>query len=174
MPVKRQMVIFRFGGEEFAIDIALTKEIVTMRPITPIPETEDYVLGVMNLRGNLVPVLDLRKRLRAGAESTVSGKGQEEIRIIIARVDGKQTGLVVDGASEVLPRVTDEMIEPPPDVISEIGAEYIGGIINLRDRFITVLDLDKALKGEVTHELEEVRRLMIGGAGGQKTPAALA
>ena len=69
MPIKRQMIIFRIGREEFAIDIALTKEIVTMRPITPIPETEDYVLGVMNLRGNLVPVLDLRKRLRAGAES---------------------------------------------------------------------------------------------------------
>jgi len=170
MPVKRQMVIFRIGSEEFAIDIDLTKEIVTMRPITPIPETEDYVLGVMNLRGNLVPVLDLRRRLRAGAETASSGKGQPDIRIIIARVDGKQTGLVVDGASEVL-RVTDDMIEPPPDVITEIGAEYIGGIINLSDRFITVLDLDRALKGEVTHELEEVRSLMMGGAGGQKAPA---
>jgi purine-binding chemotaxis protein CheW len=171
MPVKRQMVIFRIGGEEFAIDIDLTKEIVTMRPITPIPETEDYVLGVMNLRGNLVPVLDLRRRLRAGAEAAGSAKGQPDIRIIIARVDGKQTGLVVDGASEVI-RVTDEMIEPPPDVIAEIGADYIGGIINLNDRFITVLDLDRALKGEVTHELEEVRRLMMmGGVGGQKAPA---
>jgi len=170
MPVKRQMVIFRIGGEEFAIDIALTKEIVTMRPITPIPETEDYVLGVMNLRGSLVPVLDLRKRLRAGSESAASGKTQAEIRIIIARVDGKQTGLVVDGASEVI-RVTDEMIESPPDVITEIGAEYIGGIINLSDRFITVLDLDRALKGEVTHELDEVRRLMAGEMGGQKAPA---
>jgi purine-binding chemotaxis protein CheW len=170
MPVKRQMVIFRIGGEEFAIDIALTKEIVTMRPITPIPETEQYVLGVMNLRGNLVPVLDLRKRLRAGSDSATSGKGQAEVRIIIARIDGKQTGLVVDGASEVI-RVTDEMIESPPDVITEIGAEYIAGIINLADRFITVLDLDKALKGEVTHELEEVRRLMINQMGGQKAPA---
>jgi len=170
MPVKRQMVIFRIGGEEFAIDIGLTKEIVTMRPITPIPETEDYVLGVMNLRGNLVPVLDLRKRLRAGSDSAASARGQADIRIIIARVDGKQTGLVVDGASEVI-RVTDEMVESPPDVITEIGADYIGGIINLRDRFITVLDLDRALKGDVTHELEEVRRLMMGDIGGQKTPA---
>jgi len=164
------MVIFRIGGEEFAIDIGLTKEIVTMRPITPIPETEDYVLGVMNLRGNLVPVLDLRKRLRAGSDSAASARGQADIRIIIARVDGKQTGLVVDGASEVI-RVTDEMVESPPDVITEIGADYIGGIINLRDRFITVLDLDRALKGDVTHELEEVRRLMMGDIGGQKTPA---
>jgi purine-binding chemotaxis protein CheW len=170
MPVKRQMVIFKIGGEEFAIDIALTKEIVTMRPITPIPETEDYVLGVMNLRGSLVPVLDLRKRLRAGSDSAASTKGHADIRIIIARVDAKQTGLVVDGASEVI-RVTDDMIESPPDVITEIGAEYIGGIINLKDRFITVLDLDKALKGEVTHELEEVRRLMVAGAGGHKAPA---
>jgi len=166
----KRMVIFRIGGEEFAIDIALTKEIVTMRPITPIPETEDYVLGVMNLRGNLIPVLDLRRRLRAGSDAAATARAQAEIRIIIARVDGKQTGLVVDGASEVI-RVTDEMIESPPDVIAEIGAEYIGGIINLKDRFITMLDIDKALKGEVTHELEEVRRLMMGQAGGQKAPA---
>src|SRR6266851_4057796 len=62
---KRQLVVFRVGGEEFAVDIMLTNEVVLMREITPVPETEGYVEGVMNLRGNLVPVLDFRKRLRA-------------------------------------------------------------------------------------------------------------
>jgi len=62
---KRQLVVFRVGSEEFAVDIMLTNEVVLMREITPVPETEGYVEGVMNLRGNLVPVLDFRKRLRA-------------------------------------------------------------------------------------------------------------
>src|SRR5262245_51188615 len=108
MAIRRQMVVFRVGVEEFAMDIQLAKEIVLMRPITPIPETHDFVEGVMNLRGNLVPVLDLRKRLRA-----VRAEDHAQARIIIAMLDGRQTGLIVDGASEVI-RVTDDMIEPAP------------------------------------------------------------
>src|SRR5688572_21262899 len=110
MAVRRQMVVFRIGAEEFAMDIQLAKEIVLMRPITPIPETHEFVEGVMNLRGNLLPVLDLRKRLRAAR-----AEDHSQARIIIAMVDERQTGLIVDGASEVI-RVTDEMIEPAPDV----------------------------------------------------------
>lgn len=156
MPSRRQMVVFKIGAEEFAVDIALTKEIVTMRPITPIPETKEYVSGVMNLRGTLVPVLDLRRKLRAGAGDQAS---EADLRIIVARLDAKLTGLIVDGASEVV-RVTDEMIETPPDVISEIGADYIGGILNISGRYITLLDLEKALKSEVIHELEVIRNLL--------------
>jgi len=162
MLTKRQMVVFKIGSEEFAIDIALTKEIVAMRPITPIPETLDYVMGVMNLRGNLLPVLDLRKRLRAGTDA--GNASQEDIRIIVSRMESQQVGLIVDGASEVV-RVTDEMIEVPPDVITEIGADYIAGIINLKGRYITLLDLEKALKGEITHELDEVRGLLALAVG---------
>src|SRR5882672_5952158 len=102
---KRQLVVFRVGGEEFAVDIMLTNEVVLMREITPVPETEGYVEGVMNLRGNLVPVLDFRKRLRALGTIAAS-----EHRIIIARVDGRTAGLIVDGASEVI-RISQEMIE---------------------------------------------------------------
>jgi purine-binding chemotaxis protein CheW len=168
MRSKLQMVVFKIGSEEFAIDIALAKEIVEMRPITPIPETLDYVMGVMNLRGNLVPVLDLRKRLRAGAEP--GHVPQPETRIIIAKMDGKQMGLVVDSASEVV-RATDEMIEAPPHVITEIGADYISGILNIAGRFITVLDLSRALKGDITHELDEVHRLMSSALSGERIQA---
>lgn len=154
MATKRQLVVFKIGGEEFAVDIRLTKEIVVMREITPVPETMEFVEGVMNLRGNLVPVLDLRKRLRAGKVMS-----HADMRIIIANLDGKQTGLIVDSASEVV-RAGDEMIEPPPDVITEIGADYIEGIVNLNERFITLLDLNEALAGNIEHELEEVMRLM--------------
>jgi purine-binding chemotaxis protein CheW len=170
MLARRQMIVFKIGAEEFAIDISLTKEIVPIRPITPIPETQSYVTGVMNLRGNLVPILDLRARLRAG-KSSEGGIHTlpADARIMIVKLEGNHTGLIVDGASEVI-RVTDEMIEPPPDIITEIGADYIGGVIHIGDRFITVLDLHNALTGNITHELEEIHRLLAAGPVQVPTP----
>lgn len=154
MAAKRQMMIFKIGSEEFALDIMETKEVVVMRSITPVPETESYVEGVMNLRGNLVPVLDLRKRLRSSGLSDTSEK-----RIIVSYIDGRLVGLIVDAASEVI-RVGDRMIEPVPDIITEMGVEYITGIINLDGRFITMIDLRKALTEEITRNLDEVSELI--------------
>jgi purine-binding chemotaxis protein CheW len=152
---KRQLVLFKVGTEEFAVDILLTKEVVVMREITPVPETEEYVEGVMNLRGNLVPVLDFRKRLRAKSVDAV-----EDRRIVIANLEGRLTGLIVDGASEVI-RIADEMIEPAPDIIAEIGAGYIVGVITLNDRFITMIDLKKALSGEIIGELDRAMKALM-------------
>ena len=154
MAARRQLVVFKVGTEEFAVDIMLTKEVVLMREITPVPETEAYVEGVMNLRGSLVPVLDFRKRLRAFRTTT-----HPDHRIIIANLDGRTAGLIVDGASEVI-RVSDDMIEPVPHLISEIGAGYVEGVVNVNDRFITLIDLRKALNGEIVGELDEVIRVL--------------
>ncbi|MEW6208503.1 MAG: chemotaxis protein CheW [Acidobacteriota bacterium] len=151
--MKKQLVVFTVGGNEFAVDILITKEVVEMRDITPVPETPDYVEGVMNLRGHLVPVLDLRKRMRAVPRQT------KEERIIIANLDGKQLGLIVDRASQVI-RVGQENIEPAPDIVHEVGASYVEGIVNLGERFVTLIDLRKALKEEVICELEEVARAL--------------
>src|SRR5262249_7684717 len=137
------MIIFKVGAEEFAVDILLVKEVVMMRDITPVPETDTFVEGVMNLRGTLVPVLDLRKRLRANR----AANGIEQ-RILIVLHSERLIGLIVDGASEVA-RITREMIEPAPDIIRELDAEYIAGIINLDERFVTLLDLQRALTGEI-------------------------
>jgi len=149
------LVLFKVGTEEFAVDILLTKEVVVMREITPVPETEDYVEGVMNLRGNLVPVLDFRKRLRAKAADAI-----EDRRIVIANLEGRLTGLIVDGASEVI-RIADEIIEPAPDIIAELGAGYIVGVITLNDRFITLIDLKKALSGEIIGELDRAMKALV-------------
>ena len=158
--MKRQVVVFRIGPEEFAMDIGLAREIVEMRPITPVPETRDYVEGVMNLRGNLLPVLDLRKRLKAGNRLKGGPSGRmSDKRIIIVTLEGKQVGLIVDAASEVI-RITDNMIEPPPEVINEIGVDYIAGLINAGGRFITLLDTGKALQGDIALELDEVMSLL--------------
>jgi purine-binding chemotaxis protein CheW len=147
------MVVFRIGEEEFAIDILLAKEVVVMRDITPVPETDNYVEGVMNLRGKLIPVLDFRKRLRARQ----TGRAGE--RIIVVHLDQTSVGLMVDTASEVI-RASEEMIEPPPDIISESEINYVAGIVNLRGRFITLIDVRRALSETITHDLEQVMRMI--------------
>ncbi len=157
MLARRQLVVFKVGAEEFAVDIMLTKEVVLMREITAVPESESYVEGVMNLRGSLVPVLDLRKRLRATAANVYA-----DHRIIIANLDGTTAGLIVDGASEVL-RVSDDLIEPVPELISEMGATYVEGVINLNNRFITLIDLRKALSDEIVRELDDVIKVLHSG-----------
>lgn len=151
---RRQLVVFKVGIEEFAVDIMLTKEVVLMREITPVPGTEIFVEGIMNLRGSLVPVLDLRKRLRARPMMTPA-----EERIIIVRLEGRSAGLIVDGASEVI-RVSGDLIEPVPDLISETGAGYIEGVISFKDRFITLINLQKALSIEILSELDEVMTVL--------------
>src|SRR5690349_19940687 len=119
-----------------------------MRPIKPVPKSRDYVEGVMNLRGNLIPVLDLRKLLRAGERLKGGSSGRmADKRIIIVTLEGKQIGLIGDAASEVI-CITDDTIEPPPEVITEICVEYNGGLLNVSGRFITLLDTAKALQGE--------------------------
>jgi len=159
---KRQLVVFKIGSEEFAIDILLTKEVVVIREVTSVPETEDYVEGVMNLRGNLVPVIDLRKRLRARGTNA-----EEEQRIIVVQLDRRVVGLIVDGASEVI-RVSDTEIEPAPDIITELGIGYVLGVINFSGRFVTLIDLDKALSGEITNELDEVMNALERAATPEK------
>ena len=150
MAGNRQVVVFKVGGEEFALDIMLTKEIVVMRDITPVPETEEYVEGVMNLRGQLVPVLDFRKCVRAP-----SAASHADMRIIIANLDGKPAGLIVDSVCEVL-RITDCQVEEAPEIITEMGAGYVAGVIVSKGRFITLLDLGRALGEEITSSLGEV------------------
>lgn len=164
--MKRQMVVFEVGAGEFALDILATKEVVGLREIAPVPETPDYVEGVMNLRGNLVPVLDLRKRMRAR-----KGSRNRDPRIIVANLEGRFVGLIVDRASDVI-RVDDENIEPAPDIIVEAGADYVTGIVNLGGRrFITLIDLRKALSEEIICELDEVIALLSKSSGGSVSPA---
>jgi len=158
---KVQLVVFRVGAEEFAVDIMHTKEVVVPREITPVPETQDYVEGVMNLRGNLIPVLDFRKRLRGHGIAHNADR-----RIIIARVDGKTLGMMVDSASEVI-RIDSSMIEAAPDIISEIGADYVSGVVNFSGRFIVMVDLAKALDGDITCELDQVLNVLSSRAGGR-------
>ena len=150
MALKKQMVVFKIGREDFALDILRAKEVVVLRDITPIPEAARCVEGVMNLRGNLVPVIDLRKRLRAAQADC-----EMEERIIVVDIDGMLAGLIVDRASELI-RVSESEIENVPDLLTEIGASYLTGIINQDGRYIGVIDVGEALNGEIRCELSRV------------------
>jgi purine-binding chemotaxis protein CheW len=155
-------VVFRIGVEEFAVDIMHAKEVVEMRDITPVPETRPFVEGVMNLRGSLVPVLDLRRRLRARPASATRGT-----RIMVVQVDERLLGLIVDGASEVV-RAGEESIEAPPDIISESEVGYVEGVVNLGGRYLTMINLKRVLTEEVGRDLDEVVAMLAAA----RTPTA--
>ncbi len=137
-----QIVRFMIAGESFGVDIGRIQEIVTVPEITRVPDTPDFLEGIINLRGKIISVMDLRKKLRLdGAERS------KKNRILVTEMNGKVVGLIVDEVSEVL-RINPDRIEPPPDMVSSVGAEYITGVGKLEDRIILLLDIGKVLSGE--------------------------
>ena len=134
-----QLVTFNLGSEEFALDILLVQEINRRVEITKVPKTPEFVEGVINLRGKIVPVLDLRKRFGlVGHEFTAQS------RIIVVNIDNRVLGLLVDSVSEVL-QIPAHTIEPPPPLVAGIDAAYIKGIGKFEDRLLILLDLGKVL-----------------------------
>jgi purine-binding chemotaxis protein CheW len=134
-----QLVSFKIGDEEFGVDILKVQEINRMIDVTRVPNAPDYVDGVINLRGKVIPVIDLRSRL--GIPRIEHDKNT---RIIVVELSGKIVGFVVDAVSEVL-RIPKSVTEPPPELASGVNADYITAVGKLDDRLLTLLDLDKVL-----------------------------
>lgn len=135
----RELVTFKVAEEEFAVDILAVQEIIRMIEITRIPKTPDFVEGVINLRGKVIPVIDFRKRFH------IQGKEEEkDTRIIVTNIKGKTLGFIVDSVSEVL-RIPVSSIEPPPPIVAGIESEYINGVGKLDDRLLILINLDKLL-----------------------------
>src|SRR5579883_802622 len=138
------LVGFRVGRETFGVPIKLVHEIVRVPDITAVPDSPEFVEGVINLRGKIVSVVDLRKRFR---ESQIAPNKKN--RILVAEVDGKMVGLIVDAASEVL-KLSASQVEEPPNVFEEGELHYVTGIGKLNGRLILLIDLTKVLqKGEL-------------------------
>lgn len=133
----KQFVIFRLENEEYGIDILRVKEIKEMMNITRIPKAAHYVRGVINLRGEVIPVIDLRKKF-----NLPEGKEDEDIRIIIVSVDDITAGLIVDNSSEVTD-ISSEAIEETPDGVGNADQGYIYGIGKVGERLIILLDIVK-------------------------------
>ena len=135
---------FRIGKETFGVQISLVHEIVRVPEITAVPDAPEYIEGVINLRGKIVSIVDLRKRF---GEREI--KGHKKNRILVVEVDGKMVGLIVDAASEVL-KLPPQDVEVPPNVFQEGELNYVTGVGKLHDRLIILVDLNKVLqKGEL-------------------------
>lgn len=141
---ERQIVAMHLGDEVYGVDIAHIHTVITPNPITPVPQTPDYVEGVMNLRGRILPVIDLRKRFKVASE-----KAEDAYRIVIVEVEGLSAGLIVDTVSEVL-RLKASEIQSPSELLDTAEVEVITGIgrVPLQGKgecFILLLDVLKTL-----------------------------
>lgn len=144
MAKELHIVGFRVGRETFGVPIGLVHEIVRVPEITAVPDSPGYVEGVINLRGKIVSVVDLRKRF---GEREISS--HKKNRILVTEVEGKMVGLIVDAASEVL-KIPDSEIELPPSVFEEGELNYVTGVGKLQGRLVILIDLSKILqKGEL-------------------------
>ena len=140
--MEKQLVIFELGVEHFGIDIASVEGINKMLDITKIPQAPSYMLGITNLRGSVLPVLDLQKRFGMKAEEHTN-----ETRIVVANMDGVKVGMVVSAVSEVL-TIEESVIEPPPPMVSNINSEFIIGVAKIDKRLVILLDLTKVLTAD--------------------------
>jgi purine-binding chemotaxis protein CheW len=139
----QQIVGFRVGKENFGVPIGIVHEIVPMMDITAVPDSPSYVEGVINLRGRIIPVVDLRKRF---AEAVVPHRRN---RIMVTELDGHRVGLVVDAANEVL-KIDPELIEPPPNVFQQGDLNYVTGVGKLGGKLVILIDLAKIIqRGEL-------------------------
>lgn len=146
---EKQVVVFKLANEEFGVDIASVREIIRYTEITQLPETPEYVEGVISLRGEVLPVIDLRKRFGIPSEKTT-----EQTRIIIVEMNGSLVGLIVDAVTEVL-SLSAESIQPPPQSVAGLRRGFLQGIGKLDDRLIIILRVDKILSSQEQIELRQ-------------------
>ena len=137
-----QLVSFRLGGEEYGIEITKIQEIILMGEIARIPQTAVYVKGLINLRSNVIPVIDLP--LRFGMEESPV---TDETRIMVVNVEDRTVGLIVDAVSQVL-RVSQGQISPPPPTVAGLGREYLTGLVKFENRLLILLEIEKILSEE--------------------------
>jgi purine-binding chemotaxis protein CheW len=143
-------VVFELGRETYGLDIATVREIITMQTITKVPRTLEYVEGVINLRGRVIPVFNLHKKFGLAAK-----EASRSTRIVVVEVEGNTIGMIVDGVSEVL-RISKDIVERPNSIISDVDAEYLAGVAKLDDRLVILLDLEKVLSKEDHSVLENI------------------
>ncbi|MGA8438904.1 MAG: chemotaxis protein CheW [Candidatus Sulfotelmatobacter sp.] len=152
------IVGFQIGRETYGVPITSLHEIVRVPEITAVPDAPDYLEGVINLRGKIVSVMDLRKRF--GIKQAALKKGN---RILVVEHSGRLAGLIVDSASEVV-KIPSEDVEPPPAAFQEGGLNCVTGLGKVRGRLIVLLDMNKLLA--------PANLLQAGGSVEGKSPAA--
>lgn len=157
-----QMISFNIGSEKFGVEILMVQEIIMMSDITEIPNAPDFVEGVINLRGNIIPVLDLRKRLRLRG-APARPQRDPGTRILVVDIDEKITGFIVDAVAKVLTVPAGRILPPPDIIVAGVQSQYISGVVHLEDSILVVLDFRKILTVEEKGALEQVSQLAPDG-----------
>ncbi|WP_047981251.1 chemotaxis protein CheW [Ornithinibacillus contaminans] len=147
---EKKVIVFQLKDEEFAVSVKQIGSIERIQTITRVPNTKSFVKGVINLRGVVTPIIDLRTRL--GIQESPYN---DSTRIIIVYLDDMEVGLIVDAANDVID-IPTSIIEPAPEVIGAVNADYIEGVAKLSDRLLILLDLKKVLTNEEINELKTV------------------
>ena len=143
-----QLVGFRLGKEEFAVDILNVNEILKMLEVTEVPNSPDCIEGIVNIRGRIIPVIETRLKLNMQKKEY-----DKDTRIMVVETNDKTVGFIVDEVNEVL-RISKDITEPPPDLVTaNIESDYITSVARLEDRLLILLDLKKLMSSE---ELVEV------------------
>lgn len=134
-----QLVAFKLGREEYSVSILQVQEIKRITDITRVPHTPDYIKGVINLRGSVLPVIDLKKRLNLPQQPST-----EDTRIIIVKVDELSVGMIVDAVSEVM-TINQENIDAPDAVVGSVASNYLSGVGKLENRLLILLNLEEII-----------------------------
>lgn len=148
--MEEQLVVFSLDKQLYGIDIGQVLEIIRPAGVTVLPGTPDFIEGVINLRGTVIPVMDLARRF-----SLPSARDSEAQRVVIVESGGVKVGLLVDGVSEVL-RVNQQQIQPPPSAGLVGGVECIRGIALLENRMVILLDMNRVLQVGERQKLQEL------------------
>src|SRR5690554_2276830 len=148
---EKQFIVFTIGDERFGVDVNQAREIIPSTDITRVPNSRDFVTGVINLREEIIPIIDLQKKL---ALNMSSARDIDE-KIIIIELDNSLIGMEVDNVSEML-RLSISDIAAPPKIVKGINRNYLSGVGKLEDKLLILLDLSKILSAEEIEELDKM------------------
>lgn len=151
--MENQLVIFTLANEHYGVGISAVDSIITMQPITYVPRAPAFVEGVTNLRGKVLPVIDLRKRFGLPVHEAT-----RETRIVVTELNSSRVGMIVDAVSEVL-RIPEEAVEPPSPIVTTVDSTFLTGIAKVDERLIILLDLEKVLSDQEKADLQTVSTL---------------
>ena len=144
----KQLISFTVGAEEYGLELLRVKEVIRMRQITWLPKTPTCVKGIINLRGDVIPIVDLRERFGLAAQEQTA-----MTRVIVVEVARRLVGMVVDSASQVV-RIPADQFEPPPTVMGEASKDFITAVGKTGDKLIIMIDVDRILSTEEINQID--------------------
>ena len=152
----QQLVTFQLGEEQYGIDIMEVEGIVKIEDVRPIPNAPPYVEGIFNLRGEIIPVINLHRRFHI-KHAELSEEDELLSGFVIINIDSRHLAIMIDKVSRVVTISTDQ-IQPPPQVISGIGTEYIRGVVSEEDHYLIILDIQRLFNVKELQQLAQYQR----------------